>query len=64
MVKPFPSFLLVVCPQEVSPQNKVNNINRFFVIIRCLLSLPPTIGLCDVGGFEILPPGTAAQLKY
>jgi hypothetical protein len=25
--------------------------------------LPPTIGLCDVGGFENLPPGTAAQLK-
>jgi hypothetical protein len=25
--------------------------------------LPPTVGLCDVGGFEILPPGTAAQLK-
>jgi hypothetical protein len=23
----------------------------------------PTIGLCDVGGFENLPPGTAAQLK-
>jgi hypothetical protein len=23
-----------------------------------------TIGLCDVGGFEILLPGTAAQLKY
>jgi hypothetical protein len=22
-----------------------------------------TVGLCDVGGFEILPPGTAAQLK-
>jgi hypothetical protein len=22
-----------------------------------------TIGLCDVGEFEILPPGTAAQLK-
>jgi hypothetical protein len=22
-----------------------------------------TIGLCDVGGFEKLPPGTAAQLK-
>jgi hypothetical protein len=22
------------------------------------------IGLCDVGGFENLPPGTAAQLKY
>jgi hypothetical protein len=22
-----------------------------------------TIGLCDVGAFEILPPGTAAQLK-
>jgi hypothetical protein len=27
------------------------------------LCLPPTIGLCDVGGFENLPPGTAAQLK-
>jgi hypothetical protein len=26
-------------------------------------NLPPTIGLCDVGGFENLPPGTAAQLK-
>jgi hypothetical protein len=25
--------------------------------------LPLTIGLCDVGEFEILPPGTAAQLK-
>jgi hypothetical protein len=25
--------------------------------------LLPTIGLCDVGGFENLPPGTAAQLK-
>jgi drug/metabolite transporter (DMT)-like permease len=23
-----------------------------------------TIGLCDVGEFENLPPGTAAQLKY
>jgi hypothetical protein len=22
-----------------------------------------TVGLCDVGGFENLPPGTAAQLK-
>ncbi len=22
-----------------------------------------TIGLCDVGGFENLPPGTAAHLK-
>jgi hypothetical protein len=27
------------------------------------LRLPPTIGLCDVGEFEILSPGTAAQLK-
>jgi hypothetical protein len=26
--------------------------------------LPTTIGLCDVGEFENLPPGTAAQLKY
>jgi hypothetical protein len=25
--------------------------------------LQVTIGLCDVGEFEILPPGTAAQLK-
>jgi hypothetical protein len=25
--------------------------------------LPLTVGLCDVGGFENLPPGTAAQLK-
>jgi hypothetical protein len=24
--------------------------------------LQATIGLCDVGEFEILPPGTAAQL--
>jgi len=28
------------------------------------VNLSITIGLCDVGGFEILPPGTAAQLKY
>jgi hypothetical protein len=27
------------------------------------LLLHLTIGLCDVGEFEILPPGTAAQLK-
>jgi hypothetical protein len=26
-------------------------------------ALPPTVGLCDFGEFEILPPGTAAQLK-
>ena len=28
-----------------------------------LYTLQLTIGLCDVGGFENLPPGTAAQLK-
>ena len=28
-----------------------------------LYRLQLTIGLCDVGGFENLPPGTAAQLK-
>jgi hypothetical protein len=34
------------------------------MIIRdCQIGLQLTIGLCDVGGFEILPPGTAAQLK-
>jgi hypothetical protein len=27
------------------------------------MQLQPTIGLCDVGEFENLPPGTAAQLK-
>jgi hypothetical protein len=27
-----------------------------------VLILPPTVGLCDVGGFEKRPPGTAAQL--
>jgi hypothetical protein len=25
--------------------------------------LQATVGICDVGGFEKLPPGTAAQLK-
>jgi hypothetical protein len=28
-----------------------------------VLGLLSTVGLCDVGGFENLPPGTAAQLK-
>jgi hypothetical protein len=32
-------------------------------MLECSHKLPLTIGLCDVGGFEILPPGTAAQLK-
>jgi hypothetical protein len=27
------------------------------------MGLQATVGLCDVGGFENLPPGTAAQLK-
>jgi hypothetical protein len=28
-----------------------------------VIALQATVGLCDVGGFENLPPGTAAQLK-
>jgi hypothetical protein len=47
---------------------KNSNVSFFiFAVIfkgECFLKSQITIGLCDVGEFENLPPGTAAQLKY
>jgi hypothetical protein len=45
------------------------SINYYFLSLKYIeltenCGWPLTIGLCDVGEFEILPPGTAAQLKY
>ena len=40
------------------PSENAKNCPLFFRV-----TLPPTIGLCDVGEFEKRPPGTEAQLK-
>ena len=55
-------FVGFFCPYEFENVTNTNNkINKTFCINGVLWRT--TIGLCDVGGFEILPPGTAAQLK-
>jgi hypothetical protein len=44
---------------------KIGEFSKIFLGCRTLqIAWHTTIGLCDVGGFEILLPGTAAQLKY
>jgi hypothetical protein len=46
------------------PPNYFNLLSVMITLVcRVVQNLQATIGLCDVGGFEILPPGTAAQLK-
>jgi hypothetical protein len=45
-------------------QNTGVSTNNFLGYQSFQIAWHTTIGLCDVGGFEILPPGTAAQLKY
>jgi hypothetical protein len=71
-------LLFVVIDLKAKPRKKVVASVKvikigFFIIVKfkfsrillgVALRLPLTIGLCDVGGFENLPPGTAAQLKY